>query len=200
MPNIPMNPPAAEQREAAAGYRERCQIGMNQRVTIRPYEDTDASEMSVAARESAVDVSPWMPWCHSEYSVVDAAAWVRTTRDGHTDGSMYDFAIIDANGTYAGGCGVNHINRLDRFANLGYWVRTSLAGRGIAPAAVLQLISWTFANTTLNRVEIVVAVDNVRSQRVAEKVGAHRDAVLKKRVMVRGLPSDAVLYSVVRPD
>lgn len=113
---------------------------------------------------------------------------------------MYDFAIIDTNGTYAGGCGVNHINRLDRFANLGYWVRTSRAGRGIAPAAVLQLISWTFANTTLNRVEIVVAVDNVRSQRVAEKVGARRDAVLKKRVMVRGLPSDAVLYSVVRPD
>ena len=58
---------------------------------------------------------------------------------------MYDFAIIDTNGTYAGGCGVNHINRLDRFANLGYWVRTSRAGRGIAPAAVLQLISWTFA-------------------------------------------------------
>jgi ribosomal-protein-serine acetyltransferase len=173
---------------------------MNQRVTIRPYEDTDASEMSLAARESAADVSPWMPWCHSEYSVADAAAWVRTTRDGHDDGSMYDFAIIDVNGTYAGGCGVNHINRMDRFANLGYWVRTSLAGRGIAPAAVLQLISWTFANTTLNRVEIVAAVDNVRSQRVAEKVGAHRDAVLRKRVMVRGLPSDAVLYSVVRPD
>jgi len=113
---------------------------------------------------------------------------------------MYDFAIIDANGTYAGGCGINHINRIDRFANLGYWVRSSLAGRGIAPAALLQLLSWTFANTTLNRVEIVAAVDNVRSQRVAEKVGAHRDAVLRKRVMVRGLPSDAVLYSVVRPD
>jgi hypothetical protein len=31
------------------------------------------------------------------------------------------------------------------------------------------------------------------------RVGAHRDAVLKKRVMVRGLPSEAVLYSVVRP-
>jgi RimJ/RimL family protein N-acetyltransferase len=173
---------------------------MNQHVTIRRYEDTDASAMSVAARESAADVSPWMPWCHSEYSVAEAAAWVRTTRDGHADGSMHDFAIIDANGTYAGGCGVNHINRMDRFANLGYWVRSSLAGRGIAPAAVRQLISWTFANTTLNRIEIVAAVDNIRSQRVAEKVGAHRDAVLRKRVMVRGLPSDAVLYSVVRPD
>jgi ribosomal-protein-serine acetyltransferase len=185
-------PPAAEGNVSPTRMKEH--------VTIRPYEDTDASEMAVAVRESSAEVSPWMHWCHSEYSVADAVAWVRTTREGHAEGSMYDFAIIDPNGIYAGGCGVNHINGLDRFANLGYWVRTSLAGRGIAPAAVLQLISWTFANTTLNRLEIVAAVDNVRSQRVAEKVGAHRDAVLKKRVIVRGLPSDAVLYSVVRPD
>ena len=192
-PNIPMNPPAAEQREAAAGYRERCQIQMNRRVTIRPYEDTDASEMSVAALGNPLPTSrPGCTWCHSEYW-----SWPRLPAcdrpETVTHGPMYDLEIIDANGNYAVGCGVNHINRLDRFANLGYWVRTSLAGRGIAPAAVLQLISWTFANTTLNRVEIVVAVDNVRSQRVAEKVGAHRDAVLKKRVMVRGLPSDAAV-------
>jgi RimJ/RimL family protein N-acetyltransferase len=146
-PNNRMQPTALD---APRLIRHVSQMRMNQRVTIRPYEDTDASEMSVAARESVAEVSPWMPWCHSEYSVADAAAWVRTTRGGHADGSMYDFAIIDANGSYAGGCGVNHINRMDRFANLGYWVRTSLAGRGIAPAAVLQLISWTFANTTLN--------------------------------------------------
>lgn len=175
-------------------------FSMNQRVTIRPYEDKDANEMVVAVRESLAEVSPWMPWCHPDYSITDAAAWVRTTRDGHADGSMYDFAIIDAQGTYVGGCGINHIDRIERFANLGYWVRTSRAGRGIAPVAVLQLISWTFANTNLNRIEIVVAVHNSRSQRVAEKVGAERDAILKKRLMVRELPSDAILYSVTRPD
>jgi RimJ/RimL family protein N-acetyltransferase len=113
---------------------------------------------------------------------------------------MFEFAIIDADGSFAGGCGINHINRIDRFANLGYWVRTSRAGRGVVPAAVQQLVSWTFANTDLNRVEIVAAIDNLRSQRVAEKVGAHRDAIVRKRMMVRGAPSDAVLYSIVRPD
>lgn len=113
---------------------------------------------------------------------------------------MYDFAIIDDTGRYAGGCGINQISRINGVANLGYWVRSSAAGRGIAPAAVLQLIPWVFSNTPLHRLEIVAAVNNTRSQRVAEKVGAHRDAVLKKRTLVHGKPSDAVLYSVVRPD
>jgi len=168
--------------------------------SIRLYQESDVTEMTAAARESIVDVSPWMPWCHPNYSESDAAAWIHATLDGHHAGTMYDFAIIDAAGRYAGGCGINHINRLEGVANLGYWVRSSSAGRGIAPAAVLQLIPWVFQNTPLHRLEIVAGVGNARSQRVAEKAGAHRDAVLKKRILINGRPSDAVLYSILRPD
>ena len=77
------------------------------------------------------------------------------------------------------------------------WIRATIAGR--APAAVLAVAEWTFANTHLNRLEIVVAVGNTRSQRVAQKVGACREAVLRQRIMVGGIPSDAVMYSLVRP-
>jgi RimJ/RimL family protein N-acetyltransferase len=156
--------------------------------------------MAAAARESFEDVSPWMPWCHANYSQSDAAAWIQDTLDGHQTGSMYDFAIIDGAGRYAGGCGINQISVVTGVANLGYWVRSSSAGRGIAVAAVLQLVPWAFQNTPLHRLEVVAAVENLRSQRVAEKAGAHRDAVLRKRVLVAGNTSDAVLYSILRPD
>ena len=173
---------------------------MTRSVQIRLYQPSDVAEMTAAVRESVVDVLPWMAWCHPGYSEADAAAWITATLDGHQTGTMHDFAIVDDAGRYAGGCGINQISRPFGVANLGYWVRSSATGRGIAPAAVLQLIPWVFLNTPLHRLEIVAAVDNIRSQRVAEKVGAHRDAVLKKRTLVRGQPSDAVLFSVLRPD
>ncbi len=169
-------------------------------VSIRLYEVSDVEAVTAAARESTADVLPWMPWCHAYYSTADAMDWIRASRDAHASGVMYDFAIVDSLGNYAGGCGINQISRMTGVANLGYWVRSSLAGRGIAPAAVLRLVPWVFENTTLNRLEIVAAIGNHRSQRVAEKVGAHRDAVLRKRTLVNGLPSDAVLYSILRPD
>lgn len=59
-------------------------------------------------------------------------------------------------GTNAGVCGVNHVNSVARFANLGYWSRTSLSGRGIAPAAVLAVGSGVWIDTT-SRAEITVA-------------------------------------------
>jgi ribosomal-protein-serine acetyltransferase len=176
------------------------QTHMTGLIHIRRYEPSDVPEMVAAAHESIADVSPWMPWCHPNYSESDAIAWIRATLEGHENGTMYDFAVFDEAGRYAGGCGINQISRLTGVANLGYWVRSSATGRSIAPSAVLQLIPWVFENTPLHRLEIVAAVANVRSQRVAEKVGAHRDAVLKKRVLVNGRPSDAVLYSILRPD
>lgn len=66
------------------------------------------------------------------------------------------------------------------------------------PIAAKKVIAWAFENTGLNRIEIVAAIGNDRSQRVAEKIRAHKDAVLAKRIIIDGKPCSAVLYSVIR--
>ena len=76
--------------------------------------------MTLAARESVAEVAPWMPWCHADYSEADATAWIATTLEGHRSGTMFDFAIVDDTGRYAGGCGINQISRLSGVANLGW--------------------------------------------------------------------------------
>ena len=67
------------------------------------------------------------------YFETDAANYIGLTCAGHVAGTMYEFAIIGPDGEYAGGCGLNRISM--GVANLGYWIRSSLTGRGIAPAA-----------------------------------------------------------------
>src|SRR5262245_45098849 len=107
-------------------------------VVIRPYMDDDADDAFAAVRESIAELSPWMPWCTPDYEIAETVAWIEATKVGHADGSMYQFAIF-ANGTYAGGCGIGHINRLSHLGNLGYWVRSTMTGRGIATAAAHKL-------------------------------------------------------------
>jgi ribosomal-protein-serine acetyltransferase len=170
---------------------------MTSSVLIRPHLETDAPALHAAVHESMAELVPWMPWCHPDYTRDEALAWIRTTQEARRSGSLFDFAIVE-HGAFAGGCGINNLNERDGVANLGYWIRTSRSGRGVVPEAVRQLVAWTFENTRLNRLEIVIAVENVRSQRVAEKVGAEREALLKKRIVLGGEPVSAVLYSIVR--
>jgi RimJ/RimL family protein N-acetyltransferase len=165
---------------------------------IRAYEPDDAGALWEAARESVGEVSRWLPWCHAQYSVAEAVEWVRSRAPLAVEGREYSFAILGPEGEFLGGCGLNQVNRVHRFANLGYWVRTSATGRGVATEAVRQLAAFAFARTDLVRLEIVCAVGNERSQRVAERAGAVREGTLRHRLLLHGQPADAVMYSLVR--
>lgn len=151
-----------------------------------------------AARESVAQMQPWMPWCHPGYSLEEATAWVEFAMPRRDGPREHNFVIEGQNGRFLGGCGLNGFNWEHRFANLGYWVRASEMGRGVATAATRALAEWAFANTDLIRLEIVVAVGNLPSLRVAEKVGAVREGVLRSRVLLGGQPHDGVMYSIVR--
>jgi RimJ/RimL family protein N-acetyltransferase len=140
-----------------------------------------------------------MGWCHAGYSVEEARSWVLAQEAAAETGTAYEFAILGDGGRYLGGCGLNQINPLHCLANLGYWVRSSAMGQGVAPAAVRLAADYAWRETDLERLEIVCAVGNVRSQRVAEKAGAVREAVLRSRMQVPGGRSDAVIYCLLRP-
>ena len=168
-------------------------------VSIRFYEPGDASALAEAARESTREVFPWLPWCHPGYSLDHARDWIGKQIELRRNGIEFAFAVFEGD-RFAGGCGINTIRELHRYANLGYWTRTSATGRGCATAAVKQLATWTFAHTDLIRLEIVIAVGNDGSQRVAEKSGARREGVLRDRLLLHGKPVDAIMNSIVRSE
>ena len=169
-------------------------------VTIRPYRVDDAAPLLEAALESVPEVGPWLPWCHAGLTLEDVRTWLESQVAAREDGTAFEFAFLDADGSYLGGGGINNIRTDHRLANLGYWVRSSATGRGVAPTAVRALARWAFANTELVRLEIVCAVDNRRSQRVAEKVGAHREGISRSRLFMHDRSHDAVVYSIVRSE
>ncbi len=167
-------------------------------ISLRPYHNDFTTAMYEAARESIGSVSPWMPWLHDEYSLEVAAAWSERQQQSFDEGSAYEFMILDATERYLGGIGVNQIDLANPRGNLGYWVRTSAQNQGVATAATRLLVDWTFSNTPLVRLEVVVSVENAASLRAAEKAGAAREGVLRSRLLLHGRMHDAVMFSFVR--
>lgn len=166
--------------------------------SLRAYQPEDAQALWEAARESVGEVFPWSPWCHAQYSLADAAEWIRTRAPLAAQGLEYTFAIVGGDGRFLGESHINQINSSHRFGNVGYWVRTSATRRGVATEAVRQVAAFAFRRTELVRLEIVCALANEASQRVAEHAGAVREGVLRHRLHLHGQPVDAVMYSLVR--
>jgi len=168
---------------------------------IRPYREEDANALYDAVRESLSEVSRWLPWCHENYSIEESKEFVGSREKAAHEGEWYSFAVFEREGSkFLGGVGLNFFNHVHQMANLGYWVRTSSAGRGVATNATRAVARFGFEELGLQRIEIVAAVGNLSSQRVAEKAGAVREGVLRKRLLIRGQAEDAVLFSLVRED
>jgi ribosomal-protein-serine acetyltransferase len=161
-------------------------LANNGRFELLPVHAGCVAELFEAVAESKNEISPWMEWCDADYSIE------ATKQCG--------FLIVDARSKQVlGTCGINQVHATYRFANLGYWIRTSRTREGAAAEAIRLLAQFGFSTLQLLRIEIVVAARNLASQRAAEKAGAIREGLLANRLLHRGEIRDAYMFSLVPP-
>jgi RimJ/RimL family protein N-acetyltransferase len=168
-------------------------------ILLRPFRLDDATQLYCAVLESLKELKPWMSWATDGYTELTAREYITIARARWEEHSFYAFAITRA-GELLGACTLSSIHPIYRFCNLGYWVRTSCHGQGIAGRAAKLAAGFAFEHLGLIRMEIVIAVGNQASLRVAEKIGAHNEGILLNRIVVGKSIYDAHMYSLVPAD
>lgn len=173
-----------------------------EKIILRRYKSDFALVLYEAAFESrGGEFSRWMSWCHADYALAESEDFIARTVESWDKETVFGFAIFDAfNEDFLGGIGLNQFNRQHDFVNLGYWIRTSRQNRGAASEATRILAQASFEDLAINRIEILAAVENEASQKVAIKAGATREGVLRKRLLIGGRVHDAAVFSFVRED
>jgi ribosomal-protein-serine acetyltransferase len=175
-------------------------IRSNGEITVRPFSASDTESFFHAVRESVGSLSYWFPWCTPQYSLENAIGWVGFCIDSWERKSEFPMGIfLNATGEVIGGTGLNHISRAYNFANVGYWVGEKHRRKGYATAAAKLAIEIGFEEFKFTRLEIFILTNNQESCRVAERVGAVFEGVGRNRLHFRGVPCDALCYSVVPP-
>lgn len=137
-------------------------------VCIREFNDDDVIPFFDAVRESFAHVSPWLPWCRCDYSIVDAHNWVEGSKYEWKQETDFRFVIYDSEtGEFLGSVAINDINYLDRTATLGYWVRKKALRKNVAKQASRLALLFAFNSVKLDKVFIDVLPDNIASIHVA---------------------------------
>ncbi|MGI9034783.1 MAG: GNAT family N-acetyltransferase [Pyrinomonadaceae bacterium] len=175
---------------------------VGEKVVLRKYETDFIPLLFEAAAESkGGEFSRWMPWCHENYTIEESKTFVEESIENWESQTEFNFAIFSVKkNEFCGIVSLNVFNSIHKFYNLGYWVRTSCQNQGIASEAVKLLARAAFEDLPINRIEILAAAENIPSQKAAEKSGAAREAVLRKRLVIGDRIHDAVMFSFVRGD
>ncbi|HEX5192775.1 MAG TPA: GNAT family protein [Solirubrobacteraceae bacterium] len=147
--------------------------------TLRPWRDDDLPALAQIGRDP--DVTHWMG-LPREYRSSDARAYLMSRYDGLHVGVRAPYAIVaSADGQLLGSIALAHFAWEAGRAEVGYWLSSAARGAGHATRAVRLICSWGFQALGLERIELQAAVDNPGSQRVAERAGFTREAVLRSR-------------------
>lgn len=83
-----------------------------------------------------------------------------------------------------------------RWAQVGYWIAKSHAGRGITTMAVAMATDHSFEAVGLHRMEIAIRPENTASLRVAEKLAFDRVGIAPRYLHIDGDWRDHVLFAI----
>ena len=90
------------------------------------------------------------------------------------------------------------VHRPFQSCSMGYWVSASDNGRGLATAAVREIIGVAFGELRLHRIQAETLLHNIRSQRVLEQGQSFvRIGVAPAYLDITGTWQDHILYQVV---
>jgi RimJ/RimL family protein N-acetyltransferase len=158
-------------------------------VLLRPFEKGDVPAIVAACQDPEIPRWTSVP---SPYTEADALAWLESDVEE-------SFAVLDrSTGELLGSIGVRYLD--GAVGEVGYWMTREARGRGFATRA-LQLVSrWALCEKQLARFQLRADVENVASQRVAEKAGFVREGVLRSSLELKGERRDVIMYSLLPED
>jgi RimJ/RimL family protein N-acetyltransferase len=169
-----------------------------QEFLLRPFRHVDVPQFVAAVRESMDTLGVWMPWAHPGYSAHDAQAWFELCAQNLSTGLSCDIGVYSPDGRELyGSVAINQISPDCAMGNLGYWIRRSRQGQGLATRAAIMMACYGFHRMHLMRIEIIAAEHNHASRRVAEKTGALLECIARNRLIIHGAPCRAAIYSLV---
>ena len=157
---------------------------------IRQLEPDDAVELAALLTANRTFLTPFEPDRTDEFYT---AAYQRE-RCAALGEDHWRWAIVE-HGRIVGMVSLADVLRgALQMGNVGYWVDRDCNGRGLATAAVRDVVEFAFSEAGLHRLEAGTLVDNRASQRVLEKNGFERFGLARKLLRINGEWRDHVLY------
>jgi RimJ/RimL family protein N-acetyltransferase len=164
---------------------------------LRPWRMADADAVWAVFQDAEVRL-----WNGGGVATRDDAVALIARRLDWSAGDHASWAVVDAaSDVVLASLSLHSIDRVGNDAEVGYWTAPAARGRGVAAVAVDAGCRWAFATLPVDRIELVHAVENAASGRVARKAGFTYEGHLRRSFRYGdGLKHDELLWARLADD
>ncbi len=169
----------------------------SRRLVIRPAHPSMAEPVNSAIAASFPELHRWMPWAGTLPAVDETRTYLTVAKQQFDSGEDCPLIVFHkATGQCVGATGLHPRPADPAWREIGYWIHSDHAGRGLATEMVEALVAAAFGPLGLAGLQIKASERNVASQRVAEKAGFARAGIFDDgRVDPGGIGSRTVVFT-----
>ena len=174
---------------------------INENLMLRLPEIEDAPALFALFEENRAHLTEWQDWPDRIQTLDDCREFILRHKAGYADGTSLECLIL-FQGKPVGMCSLSKIVSVVRKAEIGYWIAKEYEGMGIVTQSCRGLIDYAFGTMKLNRLALKFKHlsednENVRSRRVAERLGFTQEGILRQDGMTKGQMMDMVMTSLL---
>lgn len=138
----------------------------------------------------------WLPWVDKRKSPADLDPIIEEWITNYAKFKGFDVAI-NYNGKIVGmiGAQIDNNNKSVRF---GYFLSKQAEGNGIVTVSIKKLIEYFFIELNFNRIEIICAQGNKKSQGIPERLGFEIEGTKKEAQFLNNRFEDLVIFSLLK--
>lgn len=175
-----------------------------ERLILRVPRAGDGAIVLPSVRASIETLKRWMPWATDAYGRSDAEEWCRRSAAKFILREELQFLILRrSDEQHLGTLGGFNFDWKIASGEIGYWLRDDGGGHGYMTEAVNAVRDLLITQVGLQRIEIRCDDRNVRSYRVAERLGFVHEATLRREALgTDGAHRDTRVYAFIcdRPE
>ncbi|PLX11139.1 MAG: GNAT family N-acetyltransferase [Marinilabiliales bacterium] len=164
------------------------------KISLRFFEPADAERLAFLANNKKIWLNLRDGFPHP-YTLDDAREFIERNNNSNP---QTVFAIL-YEGDLCGAIGIFKMEDVYRkSAEIGYWIAEPYWGKGIASESVSRIVEFGFKELDIVRIYAGIFSNNTASQRVIEKNGFIKEAVLKNAVYKNNALLDEVRYAILK--
>lgn len=172
-------------------------IVVDRSLILRELRLHDAKELFEAIDRNRENLRKFLPWLDYNTKISDSENFILNSLKSNLAGNSL-ILCLEYEGKIGGMVSLAAINKASHSSAVGYWLSENLRGRGLVTRAVKRLVSYSFENLKLHRIEIRAAPENPKSQAIPERLGFKKEGILREVEWLYDRYSDLIVYSVLK--
>lgn len=138
----------------------------------------------------------WLPWIDDIKTPLDENNFIQSTLKEYENGKGVNYSI-KLNNQIIGNIGLNWMDYNNRSCGVGYWLSEEFTNNGIMTKCCIGLMKHCFDDLEFHRLVLEVAVNNLPSIAIANRLGMRLEGVTKDREWLYDHFVDANLYALI---